>query len=136
MQMPSEFLLFGSDPLDRLSHILEKKVVLLDGSEGIRYPPLLGSRRCLYLPLLFPLSEGLSGFLPLMATIIYDFINEYFSATCQCRSYYPPHLDSASPSLASRVGKIKGPIRFYLNEAFFSCLWNTQFHIPNNDCLC
>jgi hypothetical protein len=48
----------------------------------------------------------------------------------------PPHLDSSSSSLGVGVRKVKGSIRFYLDEAFFSRLRNTQFHIPSNDCLC
>lgn len=47
----------------------------------------------------------------------------------------PPHLDSPSASLASWIRPIKCSVWFNLNESSFSCLWNTQFHIPSSDCL-
>ena len=78
-------------------------------------PPELGSSLCLYLPLDFFLSEGLSGFLPLIATIVNDFINIYaFRITRYRRAYLPPPLDSTSSELRCRICPIKASVWFAL----------------------
>lgn len=86
-------------------------------------PPVFGSSLCLYLPLDRFLSDGLSGFLPLIATIVNDFINVYtFRMTSYRRAYVPPPLDSSSSELGCGIGPVKASVRLALYVSEFSRL--------------
>ena len=88
-------------------------------------PPEFGSSLCLYLPLDRFLSEGLSGFLPLIATIVNDFIHIYtFRMTRYCRTYVAPPLHSSSSELGCWISPIKTAVRFAFYISKFSRLGN------------